>query len=214
MLNTFGKVVANYWLGQCLPRRLRPGPPQHPPPVRDDGEVRAAALPELHQLRPRPRQIRSICCRLRLDLRELLARGNGLFGSAELTGSIGVVTVNCARLGYFHAGDDAALLAELDALLKLGAQVLEARRTASRARIAAAMPGRLEVHTAVWPDSPEVAGLPGGAPRCSRNFKRCTAHLGHSEGSPRRHLPHFAAAADAWARRSGRSHVAARRGCA
>ena len=47
-----------------------------------------------------PGQIRSMCCRLQLDLRELLARGNGLFGSAELTGSIGVVTVNCARLGF------------------------------------------------------------------------------------------------------------------
>ena len=49
-----------------------------------------------------PGMIRSMCCRLQLDLRELLKRGNGLFGSAELTGSIGVVTLNCARLGYLH----------------------------------------------------------------------------------------------------------------
>jgi anaerobic ribonucleoside-triphosphate reductase len=41
-----------------------------------------------------------MCCRLQLDLRELLKRGNGLFGSAEMTGSIGVVTINMARLGY------------------------------------------------------------------------------------------------------------------
>ena len=75
-----------------------------------------------------PGQIRSMCCRLQLDLRELLARGNGLFGSAELTGSIGVVTVNCARLGFLHAGDFDALLAELDKLLALGVGVLEARR--------------------------------------------------------------------------------------
>ena len=75
-----------------------------------------------------PGQIRSMCCRLQLDLRELLARGNGLFGSAELTGSIGVVTVNCARLGFLHAGDFDALLAELDELLALGVGVLEARR--------------------------------------------------------------------------------------
>ncbi|MFC3850440.1 ribonucleoside triphosphate reductase [Corynebacterium hansenii] len=75
-----------------------------------------------------PGQIRSMCCRLQLDLRELLARGNGLFGSAELTGSIGVVTVNCARLGFLHAGDMPALLAELDDLLALGVGVLEARR--------------------------------------------------------------------------------------
>lgn len=49
-----------------------------------------------------PGQVRSMCCRLQLDLRELLKRGNGLFGSAEQTGSIGVVTVNCARLGYLY----------------------------------------------------------------------------------------------------------------
>jgi anaerobic ribonucleoside-triphosphate reductase len=47
----------------------------------------------------KPNQIRSMCCRLQLDLRELLKRGNGLFGSAEQTGSLGVVTINCARLG-------------------------------------------------------------------------------------------------------------------
>ena len=47
----------------------------------------------------KPGHIRSMCCRLQLDLRELLARGNGLFGSAEQTGSVGVVTINCARLG-------------------------------------------------------------------------------------------------------------------
>ncbi|MCS7009114.1 MAG: ribonucleoside triphosphate reductase, partial [Chthoniobacterales bacterium] len=52
-----------------------------------------------------PHHIRSMCCRLQLDLRELLKRGNGLFGSAEQTGSIGVVTINMARLGYNHAGN-------------------------------------------------------------------------------------------------------------
>ncbi|WP_154795720.1 ribonucleoside triphosphate reductase [Occultella kanbiaonis] len=77
-----------------------------------------------------PGMIRSMCCRLQLDLRELLARGNGLFGSAELTGSIGVVTVNCARLGYLHAGDEAALVAALDRLLDLGKESLELKRTA------------------------------------------------------------------------------------
>jgi anaerobic ribonucleoside-triphosphate reductase len=63
----------------------------------------------------KPNMVRSMCCRLQLDLRELLKRGNGLFGSAEQTGSIGVVTINCARLGYLHRGDEAALLAQLDA---------------------------------------------------------------------------------------------------
>ncbi len=75
-----------------------------------------------------PHMVRSMCCRLQLDLRELLKRGNGLFGSAEQTGSVGVVTVNCARLGYLHAGDEAALLAALDRLLELGKDSLEVKR--------------------------------------------------------------------------------------
>lgn len=75
-----------------------------------------------------PGMIRSMCCRLQLDLRELLKRGNGLFGSAELTGSIGVVTVNMARLGYLFAGDEEALMRELDRLLEVGRDILEKRR--------------------------------------------------------------------------------------
>ena len=75
-----------------------------------------------------PHMVRSMCCRLQLDLRELLKRGNGLFGSAEQTGSVGVVTVNCARLGYLHAGDEPALLAALDRLLELGKDSLEVKR--------------------------------------------------------------------------------------
>jgi len=75
-----------------------------------------------------PGDVRSMCCRLQLDLRELLKRGNGLFGSAEQTGSIGVVTVNCARLGYLHAGDEAGLLARLDELLDLARTSLELKR--------------------------------------------------------------------------------------
>ena len=75
-----------------------------------------------------PRMVRSMCCRLQLDLRELLKRGNGLFGSAEQTGSVGVVTINCARLGHLHAGDEKALLARLDALLEIGKNSLEIKR--------------------------------------------------------------------------------------
>ncbi len=75
-----------------------------------------------------PNMVRSMCCRLQLDLRELLKRGNGLFGSAEQTGSVGVVTINCARLGYQHAGDEAGMYAALDRLLELGKQSLEVKR--------------------------------------------------------------------------------------
>ena len=76
----------------------------------------------------KPNMVRSMCCRLQLDLRELLARGNGLFGSAEQTGSIGVVTVNCARLGYLHAGDEKAMFDALERLLELGCESLEVKR--------------------------------------------------------------------------------------
>nr|DAW01649.1 MAG TPA: anaerobic ribonucleoside triphosphate reductase [Caudoviricetes sp.] len=75
-----------------------------------------------------PGMIRSMCCRLQLDLRELLKRGNGLFGSAELTGSIGVVTVNAARLGYMWAGDEDALYERLDHLMDLASSTLEKKR--------------------------------------------------------------------------------------
>ncbi len=76
----------------------------------------------------KPNHIRSMCCRLQLDLRELLKRGNGLFGSAEQTGSVGVVTVNCARLGYEYEGDEAGLLRRLDALLDMAKNGLEIKR--------------------------------------------------------------------------------------
>lgn len=75
-----------------------------------------------------PNMVRSMCCRLQLDLRELLKRGNGLFGSAEQTGSLGVVTINCARLGYLHAGNEANLFHALDQLLALARDSLELKR--------------------------------------------------------------------------------------
>ncbi len=75
-----------------------------------------------------PGDVRSMCCRLQLDLRELLSRGNGLFGSGEQTGSIGVVTINMARLGYLHSGSWDDLTASLDRLIDLGEQSLEVKR--------------------------------------------------------------------------------------
>lgn len=76
----------------------------------------------------KPSDIRSMCCRLRLDLTELKKRGGGLFGSAEQTGSIGVVTINCARLGYVHKGNEADLYKRLDELLELAKTSLEIKR--------------------------------------------------------------------------------------
>lgn len=76
----------------------------------------------------KPNMIRSMCCRLQLDLRELTKRGNGLFGSAEQTGSIGVVTINCARLGYEYKGNKEGLFKRLDELLIHGKNCLEVKR--------------------------------------------------------------------------------------
>ena len=75
-----------------------------------------------------PNQVRSMCCRLQLDVRELLKRGGGLFGSAEQTGSLGVVTINCARLGYEYKGDTSGLLRRIDQLMELAMQSLEVKR--------------------------------------------------------------------------------------
>ncbi|BCL76727.1 anaerobic ribonucleoside triphosphate reductase [Jeongeupia sp. HS-3] len=75
-----------------------------------------------------PHMVRSMCCRLQLDLRELLKRGNGLFGSAEQTGSLGVVTINCARLGHEFRGDEAGLFARVDTLMDLAKTSLELKR--------------------------------------------------------------------------------------
>lgn len=85
----------------------------------------------------KPGAVRSMCCRLQLDLRELLKRGNGLFGSAEMTGSVGVVTINMARLGYrfkgysdgiAKIGDKQSLLKELERLMDLAKSTLEKKR--------------------------------------------------------------------------------------
>ena len=74
-----------------------------------------------------PHMIRAMCCRLRIQVGELLKRGNGLFGSAEQTGSIGVVTINCARLGYLYRTWE-ELTPALDHLLVLAKNSLEIKR--------------------------------------------------------------------------------------
>lgn len=76
----------------------------------------------------KPDAVRSMCCRLQLDLRELLKRGGGLFGSAEMTGSIGVVTINMARLGYLYKGNKELLFAKLGELMDLAKSTLEKKR--------------------------------------------------------------------------------------
>ncbi len=74
-----------------------------------------------------PEDARSMCCRLRLDNRELRKRGGGLFGSSPLTGSIGVVTINMPRLGYV-GGSQQEFIALLDKRLILAKESLEIKR--------------------------------------------------------------------------------------
>jgi ribonucleoside-triphosphate reductase len=74
-----------------------------------------------------PKDVRSMCCRLQLDLRALKARGGGLFGSAEMTGSVGVVTINLARIGYL-ADDKDAFFDRLGRLMDLAKDSLEIKR--------------------------------------------------------------------------------------
>jgi len=76
----------------------------------------------------KPGHVRSMCCRLQLDLRELLKRGGGLFGSAEMTGSIGVVTINMARLGYLYKNDKKELFNRIEELMELAKSTLEKKR--------------------------------------------------------------------------------------
>jgi ribonucleoside-triphosphate reductase len=76
----------------------------------------------------KPGHVRSMCCRLQLDLRELLKRGGGLFGSAEMTGSIGVVTINMARLGFLYKQDKESLFNRVDELMLLAKSTLEKKR--------------------------------------------------------------------------------------
>ncbi|MDR2820376.1 MAG: ribonucleoside triphosphate reductase [Desulfovibrio sp.] len=74
-----------------------------------------------------PEDARSMCCRLRLDNRELRKRGGGLFGANPLTGSIGVVTINLPRLGWL-ASDETDFFARLDDLMNLARDSLVIKR--------------------------------------------------------------------------------------
>jgi len=75
-----------------------------------------------------PGDVRSMCCRLQLNLKELRKRGGGLFGSSELTGSIGVVTINMPRIGYMYKGDKDGFYRQLKYLMNLAKSSLEIKR--------------------------------------------------------------------------------------
>ena len=75
-----------------------------------------------------PSDVRSMCCRLRLDLRELRKKSGGYFGSGESTGSVGVVTINLPRIAYL-SNDEAEFYRRLDHLMDIAARSLSIKRT-------------------------------------------------------------------------------------
>ena len=75
-----------------------------------------------------PSDVRSMCCRLRLDLRELRKKSGGFFGSGESTGSIGVVTINMPRIAYLSANEE-DFMKRLDHLMDIAARSLKVKRT-------------------------------------------------------------------------------------
>lgn len=75
-----------------------------------------------------PSDIRSMCCRLRLDLRELRKKSGGFFGSGESTGSVGVVTINMPRIAYL-AENEADFYKRLDKMMDISARSLKVKRT-------------------------------------------------------------------------------------
>jgi len=75
-----------------------------------------------------PEDARSMCCRLRIDKRELQKRGGGLFGANPLTGSIDYVTINLPRIGYHNKGNKKSFYKRLEYLMDVGRKVLNERR--------------------------------------------------------------------------------------
>ena len=75
-----------------------------------------------------PNDLRSMCCRLQLSKKALRKRGGGLFGSDAQTGSIGVVTINMARLGYLYKGDIKGLYKRLTVLMDMARSTLDKKR--------------------------------------------------------------------------------------
>ena len=130
----------------------------------------------------KPNMIRSMCCRLQLDLRELLKRGNGLFGSAEQTGSLGVVTINCARLGYLFKGNEQGLFDRLDHLLEMAKTSLEIKRKVIQRHIDQGLFPYTKRYLGTLRNHFSTIGV-NGINECIRNFTNdahdITDELGH-----------------------------------
>lgn len=156
--------------------------------------------PEAYQ----PNAVRSMCCRLQLDLRELLKRGNGLFGSAEMTGSIGVVTINMARLGYLYAGNEKALVERLDELLNLAYSSLEKKRVFIQEMFERGLYPYTRRYLSHFRNHFSTIGV-NGMNEMLRNFSSDRLDMSHTEGREfsLRLLDHIRATMQAYQEKSG-----------
>jgi ribonucleoside-triphosphate reductase len=122
-----------------------------------------------------------MCCRLQLDLRELLKRGNGLFGSAEQTGSIGVVTLNCARLGYVHQGDWEGLKQSFEKLMLISKTSLEIKRKVVQRHIDAGLYPYTKRYLGTLKNHFSTIGV-NGVNECIRNFYQDAENIATPKG--------------------------------
>lgn len=129
----------------------------------------------------KPNQIRSMCCRLQLDLRELLKRGNGLFGSAEQTGSLGVVTINCARLGFLHAQDEEGFFRRFDELMQVAKTSLEIKRKVVQRHMDAGLFPYTKRYLGTLKNHFSTIGV-NGVNECVRNFTHDRTNIASEEG--------------------------------
>jgi ribonucleoside-triphosphate reductase len=119
-----------------------------------------------------PSDVRSMCCRLRLDKRELRKRGGGLFGSDEFTGSLGVVTINLPQIGYLAATEE-QFYARLDYLMDLAKESLCTKRKVIQKLLDGGLFPYTKRYLKTLNNHFNTIGL-CGMNECCRNFLGCT----------------------------------------
>ena len=130
-----------------------------------------------------PNDVRSMCCRLRLDLRELRKKSGGFFGSGESTGSVGVVTINLPRIAYLAEGE-ADFYRRLDKLMDIAARSLKTKRMV----ITKLMEGGLYPYTCLLYTSRTATARQFAFPRIWSIILKCSRRLSKSSSrrTPRR----------------------------
>jgi ribonucleoside-triphosphate reductase (formate) len=126
-----------------------------------------------------PSDVRSMCCRLRLDLRELRKKAGGFFGSGESTGSIGVVTINMPRIGYL-ATDKADFYARLERLMDISARSLKVKRNTITAFLEAGLYPYTKRYLGSFKNHFSTIGLVG-MNECCLNARWIKEDLSHKE---------------------------------